>query len=324
MGGESIARVSVTVLVAAGLMAGPRASAQFRSAVNLVIVPVSVSDPSGQFVGDLTRADFTIYEDGAERPVADFSSERLPVSIGTLIDISGSMQGARFSDAEQAMLRLTERLAAGDRMFLATFNERFTLVTPWTTDRAALLHALAGVKPAGGTYLYRALSSALPLLDQETTRKRALVLISDGDDNEKPGGAQNRDGLARVVAQAKASSAVLYAVGIGQPKPSLDEMTAIVKDPDARRRLLYDPPIDVDQLHRLTDPTGGYTQLIATSAGLSPTVIRIIDDLSQQYILGFEPAHPADGKTHTLKVTVRNAQLVVRSRAEYSASPAPP
>jgi VWFA-related protein len=316
--------VSVAALAGVALLASPRVTAQFRSAVDLVIVPVSVNDPAGQFAGDLARGDFSISEDGADRPIEDFSAERIPVSVGALIDISGSMEGPRFSDAQQAMSRLTERLTAVDRMFLATFNENFTLVTPWTTDRAALLKALAGVKPKGGTYLYRALSSALPLLDQEITRKKALVLISDGDDNEKPGGAMNREGLARVVAQAKASNAVIYAVGIGAPKPGIDEMTALMRDPDARRRMLYDPPIDADQLHRLTDPTGGYTQLVATSAGLSPTVIRIIDDLSEQYILGFEPAHPADGKAHSLKVTVRNTTLVVRARSEYvAAAPRP-
>ena len=134
----------------------------------------------------------------------------------------------------------------------------------------------------------------------------------------------NREGLARVVAQAKASDAVIYAVGIGSPKPGIDEMARLMRDPEARRRMLYDPPIDADQLHRLTDPTGGYTQLVATSAGLSPTVIRIVDDLSRQYILSFEPAHASDGKAHTLKVATRDSQLVVRARSEYVASPPRP
>jgi Ca-activated chloride channel homolog len=319
------ARAPLFVVVGTVLLACANPAAQtFRSAVNLVVVPVTVNDPAGQFVGNLTQGDFTVFEDGAERPIADFSAERMPVSLGTLIDISGSMAGARFRDAQQAMEKLTERLTSDDRVFLATFNQQFALVTPWTKDRQSLIRALAGVRPSGGTFLYRALSSAIPLLDSETSRKKALVLISDGDDNERAGGAVNREGLARVVAQAKASDAVIYAVAIGRPKPSDDELIKQLADQQARRRLIYDPPIDVDQLRRLTDPTGGYTQLIPTSATLSANVIRIVDDVSQQYILGFEPARLPDGKPHTLKVTTRDGRLKVRSRTEYVATPARP
>jgi VWFA-related protein len=324
---RGVTRAGLIVMAALGVVAmiGAHARAQtFRSAVNLVIVPVSVSDPSGQFVGDLTQRDFAIYEDGAERPIVEFSSERTPVSLGALIDISGSMAGTRFADAREAMARIAARLTPEDRVFLATFNETFTLVAPWTTDRDAPLRALATVTPAGGTFLYRALSVALPLLDHETSRKKALVLISDGDDNEKSGGAANREGLARVVAQARASDAAIYAIAIGDPKPDANELARQLADPVTRRKLTYDPPIDVDQLKRLTDPTGGYTQLVPTSATLSLTAIRVVDDVSRQYVLGFEPGNP-DGKSHALRVVVRNNDsLKVRARTDYAASPPRP
>jgi len=316
---RTLSRVVCVAAAAAAVMAA-RASAQtFRSAVNLVVVPVSVSDPAGQHVADLTQNDFTLLEDGHERPIDDFSAERVPVSLGVLIDISGSMAGTRFADAQQTIRKILDRLAPEDRVFLATFNETFRLVTPWTTNREDVVRAMANVKPSGGTFLYRALSSALPLLDDQVNRKRALVLISDGDDNEKPGGIVNRDGLARVIAQATTSDAVVYAVAIGRAKPSIDEMLRQNADPDERRRNLYDPPIDIDQMRRLTDPTGGYSKLIPTSADLAPAVIEIVDDVSRQYVLGFEPANPRDGRTHTLKVTVRDSRLRVRARTEYLA-----
>jgi VWFA-related protein len=310
-------------VVGGGVMAGfGLASAQtFTNRVNLVVVPVSVSDPGGSYTGKLARTDFTLYEDGVERPIEQFTAERVPVSLGLLIDISGSMAGARFADARVAMDKLLERLAPDDRVFLSTFNETFKLVMPWTGDHQALTRAMATVVPKGGTFLYRAISTALPILNGGPNQKKALVIISDGEDNEAVGGAQNRAGLARAVAQATASDAVIYTIGIGPPKPSTEEMFAQMRDPAARQRMLYDPPIDVAELRRLTDPTGGYTQLVPTSATLSSTVIRIIDDLSAQYVLGFESAHPQDGQPHALRVTVKDNSLKIRARTQYVDTP---
>ena len=89
-------------------------------------------------------------------------------------------------------------------------------------------------------------------------------------------------------------------------------------DPELRRQNLYDPPIDMDQIRRLTDPTGGYAQLIPTSEALSPSVIRIVDDVSEQYLLGFEPANPGDGRRHKLTISVRDTHMTVRARSEYT------
>ena len=300
---------------------GPASAQTFTNRVNLVVVPVSVSDPGGTFTGKLARTDFTLYEDGAERPIEQFTAERVPVSLGLLIDISGSMAGARFADARVTMDKLLERLGPDDRVFLSTFNETFRLVMPWTGDHQAMTRAMAAVTPKGGTFLYRAISSALPILNGGPNQKKALVIISDGEDNETVGGAPNRVGLARAVTQAMASDAVIYAIGIGPPKPTNEEMFAQLRDPATRQRLLYDPPIDVDELRRLTDPTGGYTQLVPTSATLSSTVIRIIDDLSAQYILGFESAHPQDGQPHALRVTVKDRNLKIRARSQYVDAP---
>jgi Ca-activated chloride channel homolog len=306
------------IAAAAALACRSAAAAQtFRSGVNLVVVPVSVSDPGGSFTGKLAKSDFTIYEDGVERPIEEFTAERVPVSLGLLIDISGSMAGTRFADARAAMDKLLDRLGPDDRVFLSTFNESFRLVMPWTGDHQALTRAMATVTPKGGTFLYRAISAALPILDGGPSQKKALVVISDGEDNEEVGGAQNRAGLARAVAQATASDAVVYTIGIGPPKPPMEEMLKLLQDPATRRGIIYDPPIDVDAMRALTDPTGGYTQLVPTSATLSSTIIRIVDDLSNQYVLAFESAHPQDGKPHALRVTARDRNLKVRARTQY-------
>jgi Ca-activated chloride channel family protein len=305
-----------------GTLAAVAAAQTFRTGVNLVILPVTVTDPGGRFVGALTRDDFTAYEDDLERPIEQFSAERVPVSLGILMDISGSMTGVRFSDAQAALGKLLDRLRDDDRVFVAVFNQTFRLLLPWTANRDAASRALAGIVPRGGTSLYSALSAALPVLNDGPNRKKALVIISDGADNSKPGGIVNREGLSRAVQQARESEAVIYAVGIGRPKPPLDELLRQMQDPATRLELAYDPPVDLDLLRQLTDPTGGYSQLVPSSADLSSNVIHIADDLSAQYVLGFEPAEPSDGKTHAVKVTVAIPGLLVRTRSAYVAASA--
>jgi Ca-activated chloride channel family protein len=302
-----------------GAAAPPAAAQTFRSGVNLVILPVTVTNTDGRFVAALTQRDFSVFEDDHQRPIEQFSAERVPVSLGILIDISGSMLGARFADARIALGKLLERLQSNDRVFLAVFNDTFRMVLPWTSDHGAVTDALARVVPRGGTSLYSALTTALPVLNTGSNQKKALVLISDGADNSMPGGIVNRAGLESAVQHALESDALIYAVGIGKPMPPIDEF--LRQDAAARLQMAYDPPVDLDLLKQLTDPTGGYSQLVASSANLSSTVIQIADDLSAQYVIGFESTQPLDGKSHALKVTVANPGLRVRSRSEYVAAP---
>jgi len=154
-------------------MVGGAAAQIFRSGVNLVVLQVTVTDSDGRFVTGLSRGEFSVYEDHAERPIEQFSAERVPVSLGILVDVSGSMEGRRFADAQQALGKLLERFHQDDQIFLGVFNNTFKLVVPWTDNHAALLQSLAGVKPRGGTYLYSSVSAALPVLNRGPNRKKA-------------------------------------------------------------------------------------------------------------------------------------------------------
>jgi hypothetical protein len=152
------------------------------------------------------------------------------------------------------------------------------------------------------------------MLDRGPNRKKALVIISDGDDNERMAGL-NRELLVRAVRQARQSEALIYVIAIGVPKPPLEQWLSLA--PEARRRFFYDPPVDVDVLRQLTDPTGGYTQLAPSTTDLRSTVISIADDLSAQYMIGFESEH-ADGRPHALKVTTHNSRNLVRAKTGYA------
>jgi len=290
------------------------AAAQFRSGVNLVVLQVTVTDANNHVVTGLPRDEFSVFEDGVERPLDQFSSGWTPISLGILIDASGSMEGPRLADARQAVAKLLERFHADDQIFLGMFNNTFTLLVPWTNDHAALVRSLSGVKPRGGTYLYSSISAALPILNRGPNRKKALVVISDGDDNEKMAGL-NRDLLKRAVQQARQSEALVYVIGIGVPKPPANQW--FVLSPEARLRFFYDPPVDVEMLRQLTDPTGGYTQLVSSSGDLASTVITIADDLGAQYTVGFDSKY-ADGRFHTLKVVTRNPDYRVRAKTGYA------
>jgi Ca-activated chloride channel family protein len=285
----------------------------FRTGVNLRVLQVAVTDVRGQRIAGLTRGDFTVYEDDTPRAIAQFSTDRAPISLGILVGASGSMAGRRWDDARLALAALLARFTPEDRIFLSAFNTAFHLLVPWTSDHESLLRGLSGLTPNGGTYLYSSVSKALPILDDGPHRKKALVIISDGDDNEKMVGL-NKDLLRRAVRQAQQSEALVYVIGIGTAKPPPEVWFTL--DADARRRLFYEQPVDVELLKQLSDPTGGYTQLVSSSEQLSSTIISIADDLSAQYTIGFESS-PSDGRYHALRVTTRQASDVVRTRAGY-------
>ena len=143
----------------------------------------TVTDANGRFVPGLRRDDFEIYEDGVKQDVQQFDSDRVPVSLGIVLDTSGSMAGPRIQAAQAALNRfLFDLLGKQDEVFLYRFDSRPELVHSWTTDRAAVSRALGAINPRGGTALYDSVAEAVPLAQRGTQRKKALVIISDGDD----------------------------------------------------------------------------------------------------------------------------------------------
>ena len=156
---------------------------RFRSAVDLVNVTVTVSDRSGHFVGGLRQGDFELFEDGERQAVTHFDSERVPVSLGIAVDTSGSMAGEKMSSARRALERfLFDLLDPDDEIFLYRFSDRPDLVETWTTDRTLLSRAVRSLSPRGGTALYDAVAEAVPLAQSGQHQKKALLLISDGND----------------------------------------------------------------------------------------------------------------------------------------------
>ncbi len=271
------------------------ARAQFRTQVELVQVSVTVTDRDGRLITNLNREDFLLREDGIDQSVALLSRERLPVSLGLLVDISDSMYGKRIADARGALDRFVlDLLAQTDESFLRVFNHAPRLVAPWTYPPSGLAHQLDEVRPFGGTAIYDAVVEAIPLLSSRRNQRCGLVVVSDGEDNSSD------HSLYDAIRALDPTDAFVYAIAIDEPS-----------GPAIARK--FSP----QALNDLTGPTGGYTEVIKTSADLPQATERIAYELNHQYTLAYMPNHPADGKYHSIRVRVRNGTYIVRARRGY-------
>ena len=137
---------------------------RFKSGVDLINISATVTDPSGRFAPGLRKEDFVVYEDGQLVELAYFSAARAPVSLGIVLDTSGSMAGTKIQEARSALDRfLYDLLDTGDEIFLYRFSDAPVLLQGWTTDRRPITRALDRIAPTGGTALYDAVAEAVPL-----------------------------------------------------------------------------------------------------------------------------------------------------------------
>jgi Mg-chelatase subunit ChlD len=188
---------------------GDQESFRFRSGVELINVTATVSDGRGRFVSGLKQEDFRVFEDGELRPITHFTAERVPVSLGIVLDASGSMEGEKMHAAKQALQRfLFDLLGQDDEVFLYRFDNRPQLVHPWTRDKEAIAAELRRIQPRGATTLYDAVAEAIPLAATGRNRKKALLIISDGNDSSS---YTRIEELKRLIRE---SEVLVYAIGI--------------------------------------------------------------------------------------------------------------
>ena len=283
----------MAVLVAAAAVRGQ----VFRENIELVVVSASVTDHDGRLVTGLGRDAFSIFEDGVQQQVAQFTGERVPVSLGILVDISDSMFGQRIVDARAAIDRFVlELLRPEDEAFLMVFNHEPTLRVGWTQPPSGLAGQLDTVKPFGGTALYDALVKASPLFAKRKHARCGLVIISDGADTASD--TRLQDAL-QVLGRTDA-----FAYGIAIDAPS-GPAIARVFVPSA--------------LKEISGQAGGYTEVIHSSADLGAATERIAYELDHQYTLAYAPGHGADGRYHIIRIRMKDGGEVVRARRGYTA-----
>jgi Ca-activated chloride channel homolog len=265
--------------------------------VKRVVLYVTVHEGKAAFVSDLTKADFTVKEDGKVQEIRQFVREEVPAAIGLVIDNSQSMMNKR-DEVIAAAKAFVKASNPKDEMFVVHFGDKVEYGLPqniaFSSDQEMLATALDRLKAYGRTALYDAIWEALEHLKESKLTKKAIVVISDGGDNE------SLRKMDQVVRAADLSGALFYAVGI------YDAL-----DGDANPGVL----------RRLARDTGGEAFFPDKISELTDRCESIARDLRNQYMLVYAPAdRPGDKAYHKIQVSVKDPKkrsLTVRTRTGY-------
>jgi len=267
---------------------------------DLVSFNVTVTDIYGRFVSGLSKNAFSIFEEKSQEEITFFSDEDAPVSVGILFDVSGSMSGDKVHRARDALAHFIQTSHDRDEYFLIGFNSRAQLLMDRTRDGQAVLDKLTFVQTKNNTALYDACYLGVERVQRGTHPKRALLLISDGQDNNS---RYTFNELRRVL---KESDVVLYAIGI-------------LGGSDVGSALGMEGQGILDELAGVS---GGKAFYPRSGAEMDDIFEQIALELRHQYSIGYKP--PAfDGKWHKIKVKVSPPRglprLFVRSKEGYFA-----
>lgn len=267
-----------------------------RTTSRLVLLDVSVKDPKGGFVSGLTQDAFHVFEDGKAQTISQFANSDIPVTVGILVDESGSMRTKR-PEVITAALSFVTASNPQDEVFVLNFNEKVHRGLPDTilfSDNITKLRtALWSGAPEGRTALYDAIMSGLRQLEMGRRDKKTLVVVSDGGDNISTAT------LSDVVKSLRESVATVYTIGVFDPE-----------DPDKNPAVL----------RRLATISGGEVYFPERIEDVVPVCKKIAQDIRTRYTIGYVPSAGGKQLRH-IKVTVNPAdhgKLIARTRTEYT------
>jgi Ca-activated chloride channel homolog len=253
--------------------------------VNLALVNVTVTDPYDRLVTGLEPDNFRIFEDNVEQEVVNFSSEDVPISIGVILDFSGSMAN-KLGKAKEVAFQFFKTANPQDEFFLVGFNERAQLLSPFTNNVEDLQSRMLSASAKGKTALLDAIYLGLTQMRSAANGKRALLIISDGGDNNS---RYNEKDIKRLVREAGTQ---LYSVGI------FDAFEYRSRTPEE----LSGPSL----LSEVTELTGGRAFAVEDINELPDIAAKIGAELRNQYILGYRPSNKShDARWRKIKVKLR-------------------
>ncbi|MBV8903539.1 MAG: VWA domain-containing protein [Acidobacteriia bacterium] len=295
---KNIVSVLLFVMAALGCRAQEAGAQPYTISdnVSLVVLDVSVRDPQGGYVSGLRREDFRVLEDGRPRTINQFASVDLPVTVGLVVDNSGSMLRKR-PEVITAGLAFAKESNPQDEFFVINFNNSVVRGlagrTLFTDDLQALRNALYFGQPQGQTALYDAVAYALKHLELSRQERRALIVVSDGGDNV------STTRLADLMRLIEASRATIYTVGLF----------------DAEANEL-NPRV----LQRFARASGG-EYFEPDLAHIVPVLAKISKDLRNRYTLAFVPDTGDRRGVHTIRVAAQasNRKLIAHSRTSFLA-----
>jgi VWFA-related protein len=267
--------------------------------VDFVVLNATVRDGKGRFATDLSERDFQVYEDGARQTIRLFRHEDIPVTVGLVVDHSGSMR-PKLADVIAAARTFVQSSSPDDQMFVVNFNEKVALGLPdnlpFSNRPEDLGSAIANAPTTGRTALYDAVFEARKHLQTGSREKKVLIVISDGGDNA------SRHSQAEVLKMAEQSTTLVYTIGI------FDES---------------DPDRNPDVLRRLAGVTGGEAFFPSEYSEVVAICERIARDIRNQYTIGYLSTSAArPGAFLSIRVAAGAAghgKLSVRARSGYRA-----
>jgi Ca-activated chloride channel family protein len=277
-----------------------RPGARIRINVDMVLVPVTITDPMNRLVTGLEQDDFQIYEGSSQQKINSFAAEDAPVSIGIIFDLSGSMS-SKLIRARESILQFIKTANPQDEFFVIGFNDRPELIEDFTSSVEDIQARLATVKSGHRTALLDAIYYGLAKMRDARHERRALLVVSDGGDN------RSRYTEGEVRAQVREADVEIYSIGIFDPyAPTPEERTGPL--------LLND----------VSEETGGRLFRVDDVSEMGDIAEKISTELRNQYVIGYRPKNlTRDGKWRKVKVKVNPPPglppLTVHARTGYYA-----
>jgi len=274
-----------------------------RAESTLVVIPVSVTDASNRFVLGLEKQNFSLLEDGVEQKVKQFAGEDAPLSIGLLVDVSGSM-GMKLRTSREAVAEFLKTMDVHDEAFLVEFSDRAKLVVGLTGQTHDIEDKLTSIESEGLTALLDAVSLGIDEMKKAKNPRKALLIISDGGDNNSQ---FTPDQIEKLVREADVQ---IYAMGVFEQFPFAALSSAELSGPHL--------------LQQIAEETGGRA-FPARNSSVLPTLARQIGvELRNQYVLAYSPSNEEkDGKYRKVEVKLHPpeglGQLKARWRVGYFA-----
>lgn len=268
----------------------------FRVGVETVFVKVAVTDPLNRYVTGLEKEHFRAFEDKVEQNISHFTQQSAAISVGVIFDVSGSMKdNNNINSAKSALIRFLQSANPEDQFFLVTFNQNTTLIQGFTNESSVIQNQIAFRQPGGRTALYDAVYKGLDYIRQGKNEKRALILITDGEDNS------SRYSSAEVREFAKESDVQIYGIGeegkLGYGRSEIQNIVGI---------------------------TGGRAFFPNNFNELDYYIDLIHAELRNQYVLGYAPTNKThDGKWRKIRVRLEPPEglpkLIVHAKEGYYA-----
>ena len=266
---------------------------------NLVLVPVTVMDRNGAFINGLTKDAFTISEDGVGQPIHSFSQDEAPVSVGIVLDTSGSMM-ALLPLARESLRQFASLSNPDDEAFLTTVSTHPRIVSGFTADIDWLVDKVAFEGAVGSTALVDTIWMALDQFHPSTNTRKALLVLSDGIDNH------SRHTRSQLLRRAAEMDVQIYTISMDDPVPN----RKAVEEVEAQHGMQL--------MEDLASRTGGVEFLVRSRNDAEQASRRIGETLRNEYSIGYVPAkNERSGRWRNIRVKVTRAGLKVYSRRGY-------